>query len=143
MNFDPQEFLKQYAEAYNRRDPERMRACMALSDPRFAIFEDFSGELLDAETYGAMLESVVDSAGTMTFDLLRCDAFGDFAVVHAMQNLEIDDEEMGRGEASIRATLWVTLDGGAPRIVSAHFSEPPLADDECGCESGGGCGCGD
>ncbi|MHB1012787.1 MAG: hypothetical protein ACYC37_07775 [Desulfobacteria bacterium] len=40
MGFDAQGFLDRYAEAYNRRNPERMRTFFDLSDERFAVFEE-------------------------------------------------------------------------------------------------------
>ena len=46
------------------------------------------------------------------------------------------EEEEGPVEALIRATLLVTFEGGAPRILSGHLSEFP-SEGECGC--GGGC----
>ncbi|HEY3490064.1 MAG TPA: hypothetical protein VGK27_08080 [Candidatus Deferrimicrobiaceae bacterium] len=147
MAFDPTEFLNGYSRAYNERSPEAMRRFLATDDPRFAIFEDFSGDLLNGETYNAMLESVTDSTGEMSFDMLRCDTFGDCAVIHGYQQLKArpgEEEEEGYGTLTIRATIWVTLTG-APRIVGGHFSSIPLEDDGCGCgceddeENEGGC----
>lgn len=146
MSFDPVAFLNGYSDAYNARDPEAMRSFLATDDPRFAIFEDFSGDLLDGQTYRAMLESVADSTGEMSFDLIRCDRFGDFALLHGFQHLRArpgEEEEEGYGTLSIRATMWIALDGAAPRIVGGHFSSIPAADDDCGCgcadEDEGGC----
>lgn len=138
MGFDAQAFLERYAGAYNDREPEGLRAFFALSDPRFAVFEDFTGELIEGEAYSAMLEAAFDARGRMSFELLRCDDFGAVAVVHALQKIFLEDEEEGIGEARIRATLWVKTDGDAPRIVSAHFSATPSAAEECGAD---GCGC--
>jgi hypothetical protein len=138
MGFDAQGFLDRYAGAYNDRDPEAMRAFFDLADPRFAVFEDFAGELIDGEAYSAMLEAAFDATGTMSFDLLRCDDFGEVAVLHALQRIAFEDEEEGIGEARIRATLWVKTGGDAPRVVSAHFSAVPSTGEECGM---GGCGC--
>lgn len=137
MGFDAQGFLDRYAAAYNDRDPEALRAFFDLSDPRFAVFEDFTGELIDAEGYAAMLEAAFDATGTMSFELLRCDDFGGVAVVHALQRVAFEDEEEGIGEASIRATLWVKTESDPPRIVSAHFSAVPPSAEAC-CM--GGCG---
>ena len=138
MGFDAQGFLARYAKAYNERDPEEMRTFFDLSDPRFAVFEDFTGDLLDGGTYSAMLEAAFDATGAMSFELLRCDDFGGIAVLHAIQGIAFEDDEEGIGEARIRATLWVKIGEGAPRVVSAHFSAVPSAVEECGM---GGCGC--
>jgi hypothetical protein len=145
MAFDPVEFLQGYSDAYNSRDPEAMRSFLATDDPRFAIFEDFSGDLLNGETYNLMLESVADSTGEMSFELIRCDAFGDYAVVHGFQSLKArpgEEAEEGYGTLVLRATMWVALDGDAPKIVGGHFSAIP-SDEGCGCgcedEDEGGC----
>ena len=143
MGFNAQDFLDRYAAAYNARDPEGMRAFFDLSDPRFAVFEDFTGGLIDGDGYSAMLEALFDATGRMSFELLRCDDFGGVAVVHARQNIAFEDEEEGIGEARIRATLWVKTDGDEPRVVSAHFSATPASGDECipgGCSGSFGCG---
>jgi hypothetical protein len=146
MTFDPVGFLNAYAAAYNARDPEAMRGFLALDDPRFAMFEDFSGELLNGATYNAMLESVADATGEMSFELLRSDLFGDQAVVHGYQHLRAtgaEAAEEGIAEWTIRATVLVSVSGGAPRILAGHFSAIPEMEDECGCgcedESEGGC----
>ncbi len=136
MDFDPQAFLSRYADAYNSRDPEALQSFFALDDPRFAVFEDYSGELFDGEGYGVVLESVFDATAEMEFDLLRSDRFGIFAVVHAIQKLAERDEEEGIGEALIRATLWVDVAGENPRIVTAHYSMVPATESEC-CLPGG------
>ena len=138
MGFDAQSFLDRYAGAYNDRDPERMRTFFDLSDGRFAVFEDFTGDLIDGEAYSAMLEAAFDATGRMSFELLRCDDFGGVAVLHAIQRIVFEDAEEGIGEARIRATLWVKTGEDAARVVSAHFSAVPSAVEECGM---GGCGC--
>jgi len=138
MGFDAQAFLDKYAAAYNDRDPEGMRSFFDLSDPRFAVFEDFTGELIDGDGYSAMLEAAFDATGRMSFDLLRCDDFGGVTLLHAVQRIVFEDVEEGVGEARIRATLWVKTDAGVPRVVSAHFSALPSAAQECGMD---GCGC--
>lgn len=138
MGFDAQDFLDRYAGAYNERDPERMRTFFDLSDERFAVFEDFTGELIDGEAYSAMLEAAFDATGRMSFKLLRCDDFGGVAVLHAIQKVAFEDVEEGIGEARIRATLWVKTGEDGPRVVSAHFSTVPSAVEDCGM---GGCGC--
>ena len=136
MEFDPQVFLARYADAYNARDPETLRSFFMLDDPRFGVFEDYAGALFDGEGYGGILEGVFDATAEMSFDLLRCDRFDDFTVVHAIQKMVDTDEEEGIGEALIRATLWVSAAGDAPRIVAAHFSILPASGSEC-CLSGG------
>jgi len=138
MEFDAQAFLDRYAKAYNDRDPEGMRTFFDLSDPRFAVFEDFTGDLIDGDGYSAMLEAAFDATGRMSFELLRCDAFGGISVLHAIQKVVFEDGEEGIGEARIRATLWVKTGEDVPRVVSAHFSAVPPADEECGMD---GCGC--
>jgi hypothetical protein len=138
MGFDAQDFLDRYAEAYNDRNPEGMRSFFDLSDPRFAVFEDFTGELIDGEGYAAMLEAAFDATGRMSFDLLRCDDFGGVALLHAVQKIIFEDEDEGMGEARIRATLWVKTDAGGPRVVSAHFSAVPSGAEGRGMN---GCGC--
>ena len=138
MGFDAQGFLERYAGAYNDRSPEGMRDFFDLSDARFAIFEDFTGELIDGEAYSAMLEAAFDATGRMSFELLRCDDFGGIAVLHAIQRIAFEDGEDGIGEARIRATLWIKTGEDAPRVVSAHFSAVPAPSEECGM---GGCGC--
>src|SRR5512145_658882 len=76
MAFDPETFLSRYADAFNARDPEALRSFFALDDPRFAVFEDFSGKLFDGEAYSAILEAVFDATAEIAFELLRCDGFG-------------------------------------------------------------------
>src|SRR5512139_2062127 len=117
MAFDAQGFLDRYAASYNARDPEGMRSFFDLSDPRFAVFEDFTGELIDGDGYSAMLEAAFDASGRMSFDLLRCDDFVGVALLHAVQRIVFEDVEEGLGEARIRATLWVKTDTGGPRVV--------------------------
>ncbi len=134
MRFDPDRFLTHYADAFNGRDPEKLRAFFALDDPRFAVFEDFSEELFDGESYGVVLEGAFDATGEMSFELLRCDRFGDFAIIHAIQKV-LDEDGEGENmfvEAQIRATMWVLLSGEGPRVVAAHFSSPsPSVDAAC------------
>lgn len=138
MGFDPEMFLARYADAYNSRDPETLRSFFALEDPRFAVFEDFSEKLFDGETYGAILEAVFDATGEMAFELLRCDTFGDYATVHAIQKIVDKDDAGAFVEALIRATVLISWAGGEPRIVSAHFSVLPSSGESCSCP--GGCG---
>jgi len=139
MAFDAQSFLDRFARAYNERSPEGMREFFALSDPRFAVFEDFTGELIEGEAYSAMLEAAFDATGRMSFELLRSDDFGGVAIVHAIQKIRLEEEPEHGGEARIRATLWVKTDSDESRIVSAHFSVVPNSGEACG---GGCCGSG-
>src|SRR5512139_2985185 len=136
MAFDPEVFLARYADAYNARDPETLRSFFDLEDPRFSVFEDFSDKLFDGEAYGVILEAAFDATGEMAFELLRCDTFGEFATVHAIQKIVDRDEEGGIVEALIRATLLINLGGGEPRVASAHFSTLPASGDAC-CLPGG------
>lgn len=138
MAFDPELFLTRYADAFNARDPDVLRSFFALEDPRFSVFEDFSGKLLDGESYGVVVESAFDATGEMSFELLRCDTFGALATVHAIQRIVDRDAEGEFGEARIRATLLVSLTGGVPAVVSAHFSSLPVSEGSC-CGPGG-CG---
>lgn len=129
MRFDPDRFLTHYADAFNGRDPEKLRTFFALDDPRFTVFEDFSEELFDGETYGVVLEGAFDATGEMYFELLRCDRFGDFAIIHAIQKV-VDEDGEDEGvlvEAQIRATMCVLLSGDLARVVAAHFSSLPSA----------------
>ncbi len=138
MAFDPERFLARCADAFNARDPEALRSSFALEDPRFSVFEDFSDKLFDGEAYRVVLEGIFDATGEMSFELLRCDRFGELATVHAIQKLVDRDDGGGVCEAFIRATLLVSLAGGTPRVVSAHFSTLPAPDESFRCP--GGCG---
>ncbi len=135
MRFDPDRFLTRFADAFNGRDPDKLRTFFALDDPRFSVFEDFSDDLFDGETYGVILEGAFDATGEMSFDLLRCDRFGDFAIVHAIQKI-VDEDEQENGaveESASRATMWVQISEERGRVLAAHFSAlpshvvPPLA----------------
>src|SRR4030067_2719750 len=95
MGFDPDMFLTRYADAFNARDPEKLRTFFSLDDPRFPVFEDFSKDLFAGETYGAILEGTFDASGEMSFELLRCDRFGDFAIIHSIQKIVDEEEEEG------------------------------------------------
>ncbi len=138
MRFDPEMFLARYADAFNARDPEALRSYFALEDPRFAVFEDYTDKLFDGATYGVVLEAAFDATGEMSFDLLRCDRFGDFATVHAIQRIVDGDDQGAVCEALIRATLLVSLAGGEIKVVSAHFSSIPASQGSC--FGPGGCG---
>jgi hypothetical protein len=134
VRFDPDRFLMCYADAFNGRDPEKLRTFFALDDPRFAVFEDISKDLFNGDSYGALLEGAFDATGEMSCELLRCDRFGDFAIIHAIQKI-VDEDNEDEGvivEARIRATMWVILSGEEARVVAAHFSCPsPAADPDC------------
>lgn len=138
MAFDPELFLARYAESFNARDPEGLRSFFALEDPRFSVFEDYSDKLFDGEAYSVVLEGVFDATGEMSFELLRCDTFGELATIHAIQKFVDTNDEGEIGEALIRATLLVSLAGGESRVVSAHFSALPASETSCFCS--GGCG---
>ena len=126
MGFDPDRFLTQYADAFNGRDPETLRTFFALDDPRFAVFDEYMEKPFDGETYAAILEEVFDATEEMSFELMRCDRFGDFAIIHAIQKIVDETGEAGvLVEARIRASMWVILSGGKARVVSARFSCTP------------------
>lgn len=127
MRFDPDRFLTRYADAFNGRDPDKLRTFFALDDPRFSVFEDFSDDLFDGETYAVILEGAFDATGEMSFDLVRCDRFGDFAIVHAIQKIVEEDEgqENVVEENASRATMWVQISGEEGRVLAAHFSTLP------------------
>lgn len=126
VDFDPRSFLDEYAAAYNTRDRMRLGALFALGDPRFSVYEEFSGELMNGNYYGWALCSVVDARGEMSFELVKSDRFGDFALVHAIQTIASGKREPRSGEGTVRATLWISLAEESPRIVSAHFSSMML-----------------
>jgi hypothetical protein len=135
MEFDAAAFLERYAAAYNDRSPAAMREILAVDDPRFAIFDNFAGGLIDGPTYSEELEYLADAEGKMAFDLIREDRVGDAVLVHGLQRVELEDDE-GPLEAIVRATLLVDVAGGSPRILTAHLSDYPS---EGGCNCGGEC----
>ena len=131
VRFDPDRFLMNYADAFNGRDPEKLQSFFALDDPRFAVFEDISEDLFNGTSYGVLLERAFDATGEMSFELLRCDRFGDFAIIHAIQKI-VDEDNEDEGvivEAQVRATMWVVLSGEEARVVAAHFSSFPSSTD--------------
>ena len=134
MRFDPDSFLTRYADAFNGRDPEKLRTFFALEDPRFAVFDEYTERFFDGETYAAILEEAFDATEEMSFELLRCDRFGDFAIIHANQKI-IDEAGEHEGfliESRSRASMWVTLSGGEPRVVAARFAFlPSFAEAAC------------
>ncbi len=137
MPFDPELFLARYAETYNARDPEGLRSFFALEDPRFSVFEDYSEKLFDGEAYRLVREGAFDATDEMSFELLRCDTFGELATVHAIEKLVGANEEGEVSELLVRATLLVSLAGDESLIVSAHFSALPPSETSSLCP---GCG---
>lgn len=126
MGFDARTFLADLSYAYNVRDLDTFRSFFALDDPRFCIFEEFSGELLYAWEYERILSLAEEATGTMSFDVLDSCVFGNYALVHAIQKIEDSTAGPGKEESLIRATLFLTLKGGTPRILSGHFSSMML-----------------
>lgn len=126
MAFDADRFLAEYAAAYNARDRKRLGELFALDDPRFSVFEEFSGELISGDSYRGILESVADARVEMSFELLTSDRFGEYALVHAIQRLAARKGDRGAGEGSMRATLWISLSRTRPKLGSAHFSSMML-----------------
>lgn len=137
MRFDPDRFLTRYADAFNGRDLEKLRTFFALEDPRFAVFDEYTERFFDGETYAAILEEVFDATEEMSFELLRCDRFGDFAIIHANQKIvdEAGEQEGVMIESRIRASMWVILSGGEPRVVAARFAFLPFLT-EAACSRG-------
>jgi len=126
MENEARQFLANLADAYNRRDPAAYCSCFALEDPRFCLFEEFSGELLQAWSYAQILTSVEESTGTMSFELLDSCRYGDFSLLHAIQRIRHRHGRQKTEDAVIRVTLFLSLQGGKPRILSGHFSSMML-----------------
>jgi len=126
MKIDAQQFLAELAKAYNDRNPKRLCSLFALDDPRFCIFEEFSGELLHAWGYGQILSTVEEATGTMSFEVLDSCRYGDYLLVHAIQRIEDHPGRPNQEESIIRVTLFLSLQGGHPRILSGHFSSMML-----------------
>ncbi len=120
--FDACRFLGQLAQAYDSRDPGRLRALLALEDPRFAVFEGCSGELFDGDTYAAILDTPAEGGGRMSFELLRCERYGEHAVLHAIQRIVGGEGGREVSETVSRATMWVAAYGETPRVYAAHFT---------------------
>lgn len=126
MKLDARQFLSDMASAYNDRDPVLLRSYFALEDPRFCLFEEFTGELIYGWEYAQILSSVAEATGTMSFETLDSCRYGDHVLVHAIQRIE-DRSGEGQSEVSIvRATLFLSLQGGTPRVLTGHFSSMML-----------------
>lgn len=126
MDFDGGTFLMNLSDAYNARDREKLGSLFALEDPRFCIFEEFSGELLYAEDYRKILSLAEEGTGMMSFEALDSRMYGDFALVHAIQKVYDGSAEPGKEESHVRATFFISLREGKPRILSGHFSSMML-----------------
>jgi ketosteroid isomerase-like protein len=126
MEFDGGKFLSEMAEAYNTRDAMRLYSFFALDDHRFCLFEEFSGELLYGGDYKQILSLAEEATGVMFFEELDCRVYGEYAILHAIQRVVHETGGKGSEEAQIRATLFVSLEGRAPRILTGHFSSMML-----------------
>jgi len=126
MDQEARKFLADLADAYNQRDPAAFCSCFALEDPRFCLFEEFSGELLHAWAYAEILTSVEEATGTMSFELLDSCRYGDFSLLHAIQRIRHRHGREKNEDAVIRVTLFLSLQGDRPRILSGHFSSMML-----------------
>jgi hypothetical protein len=126
MRFEARTFLADLSYAYNVHDLETFRSLFALDDPRFCIFEEFSGELLYAEDYDRIISLADEATGAMSFDVLDSRVYGDFALVHALQKIEDPTAWPNKDEYVIRVTLFLTMREGTPRILSGHFSSMML-----------------
>jgi len=126
MENEARQVLANLADAYNRRDPAAFCSCFALDDPRFCLFEEFSGELLQAWAYAPILTSVEEATGTMSFELLDSCRYGEFMLLHAIQRISHNQPTRKRDDAVIRATLFLSHSGGRYRILSGHFSSMML-----------------
>lgn len=122
VKFDGGTFLATLADAYNARDAVRLCSFFALDDPRFCIFEEFSGELLYGDDYRRILSLAEESTGVMSFEELSCSLYGEYALLHAIQWIREKGSGKGSEEAGIRATLFISLGERVPRILSGHFS---------------------
>lgn len=126
MEFEARTFLANLSYAYNVHDLETFRSFFALDDPRFCIFEEFSGELLYAADYERIVSLSEEATGAMSFEVLDSRVYGDFVLIHAIQKIEDPTAGPGREESVIRVTLFLTLRGGTPQILSGHFSSMML-----------------
>lgn len=126
MDFDPGKFFMNLSDAYNARDRERLGSMFALEDPRFCIFEEFSGELLYAEDYRGILSLAGEATGVMSFEVLDSRMYGEFALVHAIQKVHDSTAEPGKEESHVRATFLISVREGEPCILSGHFSSMML-----------------
>jgi len=126
MENEARQFLVNLANAYNQRDPVAYCSCFALDDPRFCLFEEFSGDLLYAWAYAQILTSVEEATGTMSFELLDSSRYGEFSLIHAIQRISHSHRRRRSDDAVIRATLFLSHQGGKYRILSGHFSSMML-----------------
>lgn len=126
MKPDAHQFLAELAKAYNKRDRAALFSFFALDDPRFCMFEEFSGELLHAWNYAQILSTVGEATGSMSFEVLDSRRYGEYLLVHAIQRIEEQTGRRENEEAVIRVTLFVSMREGAPRILSGHFSSMML-----------------
>lgn len=126
MNFDGGKFLAELADAYNARDAKRLCSFFALDDHRFCLFEEFSEELLYGGDYKQLLALTEKATGVMSFEVLDCRVYGEYAVIHAIQWIKDDRDKNGSEHPRIRVTLFVALGGKAPRILSGHHSSMML-----------------
>jgi hypothetical protein len=126
MGFEARTFLADLSYAYNVHDLKTFRSFFALDDPRFCIFEEFSGELIYAGDYERILSFAEEATGAMSFEVLDSRVYGDFALVHALQKIEDPAAWPGKKESVIRVTLFLTMREGTPRILSGHFSSMML-----------------
>jgi len=116
MENEARPFLVNLANAYNQRDPVAYCSCFALDDPRFCLFEEFSGDLLYAWAYAQILTSVEEATGR----------YGEFSLIHAIQRISHSHRRRRSDDAVIRATLFLSHQGGKYRILSGHFSSMML-----------------
>ena len=126
MRFEARTFLADLSYAYNVHDLETFCSFFALDDPRFCIFEEFSGELLYGGDYERILSLAEEATGAMSFEVLDSRVYGDFALVHAIQKIEDPTAGTGREESVIRVTLFLSLREGKPRVLTGHFSSMML-----------------
>lgn len=126
MKIAGRKFLEELADAYNSRNPKALSAFFALDDPRFRIFEEFSGELMNSWGYAQILSMVEEATGTMSFELLDSCRYGDFLLLHAIQRIEESPPRKEREESIVRVTLFLSLQGGYPKILSGHYSSMML-----------------
>jgi hypothetical protein len=126
MGFEARTFLADLSYAYNVHDLKTFRSFFALDDPRFCIFEEFSGELLYAGDYERILSLAEEATGAMSFEVLDSRVYGDFALVHALQKIEDPMAWPGKEESVIRVTLFLAMREGTPRILSGHLSSMML-----------------
>lgn len=62
----------------------------------------------------------------MSFDLLDSCRYGEYSLVHAIQRIGNRHGRQRSEDAVIRATLFLSLQGARPKILSGHFSSMML-----------------